>query len=194
MKKLILFVININTMENRQTITQHGLKWGLISGLAGIILYTLVYAINRGYLVSFGVGAFMLLVSILLLIYPIYLYRKENGGLLTFKDAFLLSILIFAGSSLLSTIYQFMLYNVIDPTLPEFIKNSTIEKTVAMMEKFGADQEAVDKTLEELNNQDFNFSGSRLGQSYLLGLLFGAFISLIVAAIFRKQPKPEDHI
>ncbi|MFN9518642.1 MAG: DUF4199 domain-containing protein, partial [Bacteroidota bacterium] len=83
---------------------------------------------------------------------------------------------------------------VIDPTLPEFIKNSTIEKTVAMMEKFGADQEAVDKTLEELNNQDFNFSGSRLGQSYLLGLLFGAFISLIVAAIFRKQPKPEDHI
>ena len=181
-------------MENRQTITQHGLKWGLIYGLAGIILYTLVYAINRGYLVSFGVGAFMLLVSILLLIYPIYLYRKENGGLLTFKDAFLLSILIFAGSSLLSTIYQFMLYNVIDPTLPEFIKNSTIEKTVAMMEKFGADQEAVDKTLEELNNQDFNFSGSRLGQSYLLGLLFGAFISLIVAAIFRKQPKPEDHI
>ncbi|MFN9520427.1 MAG: DUF4199 domain-containing protein, partial [Bacteroidota bacterium] len=110
MKKLILFVITINTMENRQTITQHGLKWGLISGLAGIILYTLVYAINRGYLVSFGVGAFMLLVSILLLIYPIYLYRKENGGLLTFKDAFLLSILIFAGSSLLSTIYQFMLY------------------------------------------------------------------------------------
>lgn len=181
-------------MENRQTLTQHGLKWGLISGLIGIIMYTLVYAINRGYLVSFGVGALMLLVNILLLVYPIYLYRKENGGLLTFKDAFLLSMFIFAGSSLLSTLYQFVLYNVIDPTLPEFIKNSTLEKTAAMMEKFGADQEAMDLTMEELNNQDFNFSGSRMAQTYFWGLLFGAFISLIVAAIFRKQPKPQDHI
>jgi H+/Cl- antiporter ClcA len=181
-------------MNNQQSLIQFGLRWGLISGLAGVIMYTLVYAINRGYLVSFAVGAIMLLITIGLLVYPVYSYRKSNGGFMEFKDAFLLCLVIFASSSLISTVYQFLLYNIIDPTLPEFIRESTLQKTVAMMEKFGADSEAIDKTTEELQNQDFNFSGGRLAQSYFLGLLFGAFISLIVGAIFRKQPKTPESI
>jgi hypothetical protein len=117
-----------------------------------------------------------------------------NDGIITFKDAFLICFIAIAGGILLGTVFNYFLYNIIDPGLADFIKEKSIEKTAALMERFGASQDVIEKGLADVEKQDFHMTPSKLGVTFLQGSIFGAIPALIIAAIMRTKTKPVDDI
>jgi hypothetical protein len=182
----------METQKNR--LIQHGLQWGLILALVNIAIQAISYMINKQWLVSFWLGGISLVINIILLIIPVIKYRKELGGYIDFKNAFFVCLLVYLGSSLISTVFQYVLYNIIDPELSTYVKEKVLESTSSMMEKFGTPQEDMEKALADIEKQDFSQTPAKLGKQFLWGILFGGIISLIIAAILRKQPKIEDTI
>jgi tetrahydromethanopterin S-methyltransferase subunit G len=176
--------------ENKSNI-EHALKWGLILGMANIFIYLIAYIIDKSILTQWWMGLASLAINITLMIIPVTSKRKELGGFITFKDAFLICFIVIAGGALLQSVFNYVLYNLIDPGLSEYVKEKAIESATSMMEKFGAPQEEMEKAIEKLQNEDFSQTPARIGKQYAFGLLFGAVLALIVAAIFKKQPKAE---
>ena len=180
-------------MENQTKANfEHGLKWGLILGMINILIYLLIYLIDKNFLVSMWFSLISLVINITLLIIPITSKRKELGGFISFNDAFMICIIIFIGGAILQNIFNYILYNIIDPSLSEFIKQKAIESAQSMMEKFGAQQDAIDKTISDLQNQDFSQSPARIGKQFFFSILIGGVISLILSAILKKSPKITD--
>ncbi len=180
-------------MENQSKANiEHALKWGLILGMVNIAIYLLCYVIDKNILTQWWLGVGTLVINITLMIIPVTTKRKELGGLISFKDAFIICFVVLAGGALLQSVFNYVLYNLIDPSLSNFIKEKTIETTANMMEKFGAPQEQIDKTLSDMQNQDMSQNPARIGQQYLVMLLINAVISSIIAAIFKKNPKVTD--
>ncbi|MCE2788174.1 MAG: DUF4199 domain-containing protein [Bacteroidota bacterium] len=177
-------------MENQKpNIVQHAMKFGFIMGLFNILVQLAIYLIDKALLVSFSIGIITMIINLILVIYPVRLYRKELEGFISFKEAFIIGLIVFAGSGLITIIFQYLLYNLIDPQLPDYIKEKAIEKTVGLMERFGAGQEEIAKAIEPLEKEDFHQTPSKLGSSYLSNVLIGAVLSLVIAALTRKAPK-----
>jgi hypothetical protein len=178
----------------KPTLLNQGMKYGLILGFAQVVVYLLLYAIDKNLLVSFWVGGIMMLLSIALMVLPVRNYKSINNGVIDFKEAFLICLITIAGGALITTVFNYILYNVIDPSLADFIKEKAIEKMATMMEKFGGSQEDIEKGIESIQKQDFSQSPSKLGSQYLSGVLFGSIPALIIAAILRTKNKPTDDI
>lgn len=178
--------------NNNKANIEHGLKWGLISGMINIVITILAYAIDKSLLTQWWLGLTTLAINIALMVIPVTSRRKELGGFISFGNAFVICFLVLAGSALLQSVFTYILYNLVDPELSEFIKEKAIETATSMMEKFGAPQESIDKAIEEMQNENFAQTPARIGKQFFFGLLFGAVIALIVAAILKKNPKVPD--
>ena len=87
-----------------------------------------------------------------------------------------------------------MIY-VIDPEFGQAFADVTIEKTIAMMEGFGAPEVAIEEALTNME-VEFESQSSFLGNlwSMLKGVGFMAVIGLIVAAIVKKNPPVFDNV
>jgi hypothetical protein len=76
-------------MENdKPTILNQGMKFGLILGLTQIAISLLLYLIDKTLLVSMWVGFTILVISIVLMVLPVKSFKKMQGGIITFKGCF----------------------------------------------------------------------------------------------------------
>lgn len=178
----------------KTTIVNQGLKFGLIMGFVQIAITLVLYMVNKELLVDFKILLLLLVVSIALMVWPVRNYKKLNDDTITFRDAFLVCLIAIAGGSLLSTVFNYVLYNLIDPSLSEFIKERTIEKTVGFMEKMGTPQEDIERAVGPLLEQDFKMTPAKLGGQWFQSVLFGCIPALIIAAVLRTKTKPVDDI
>jgi hypothetical protein len=120
--------LNQNAMENN--VSSYFIRQGLIFGLINILLSILIYFMGADFFASHFImlPVFLLLLAI---IYPIFItirYRKSNGGLLPFKDAFQISFFMMAISGLITAVFGIILYHVIDPEYPKMIQQKMTEK------------------------------------------------------------------
>ncbi len=179
-----------NTSSSNKVLINHALRWGAIMGMTILIIQLMVYLLSKSSLVSFTYGIVNFILQVILLVVAVYVYRKNiNNGLLSFVEGFTIVMLIFAGSALINSVFQFLLYNVIDPDLSTYIYERTLEMTTNMMEKFGAPEEEIEKAIEKINPEDLKLTPQRLVTNYFFSLLFGVFFAVIIAAIFRKKPQ-----
>ncbi len=115
--------------------------------------------------------------------------RKLLGGYISFKDAFTSYLIPIAIGTLISAIVSILIFTVIDPDAAIAIKEKTIEMAIGMMEKFGAPQEAIDKSLVELENQNPLGLSTQIF-NWFKGMLFYIIIGLLAAlAIKKKEPE-----
>lgn len=179
-----------NTSSNNKVLINYALRWGAIMGMTILIIQLMVYLLSKSSLVSFTYGIVNFVLQVIILVVAVYMYRKNiTNGLISFKEGFTIVMLIFAGSALINSVFQFLLYNVIDPELSTYIYERTLEMTTNMMEKFGAPEEEIEKAIEKINPEDLKLTAQRLVTNYFFSLLFGGFFAVIIAAIFRKKPQ-----
>jgi len=172
----------------------HGISNGLIAGLVGIVLYLGYYFINPDLLFNFWLG------FIVGLAVWIYFMRKagmdtkaDNGGFLTFKEGLKPTFLTFVVGSLLTVLFSYVLFNMIDPSLNDLMKEKSLEMAEKMSSMFGASEEAVEAMREQMEEQDMSMSIGRLVQQYLIGLIFPGFIlALIISAVIKKKPAENE--
>ena len=92
----------------------------------------------------------------------------------------------FVLAGLIGTAFSILLFQVIDPDLPQLMSEAIIEQTVEMMEGFGANQEIIDEAIEDA---DPAASFTVMGQikSFGMVLIFYAVMSLITGAIIKRK-------
>ena len=167
----------------------HALKSGVILGVVGILISLIVYIIDPLLMIKWWFSLSSLVLFIALVSYFGIQYREMLGGFVSFKIAYIYSILTFVLAGLIGTAFSILLFQVIDPDLPQLMSEAIIEQTVEMMEGFGANQEIIDEAIEDA---DPAASFTVMGQikSFGMVLIFYAVMSLITGAIIkRKEPE-----
>ena len=168
------------------------LKGGLILAGVSILLTMLTYVIDVSLMVEWWFGIVSLLISMGLLIYLGINYRNDIGGILSYGDAFKFSFLVFFVSYVVGIIFQIALYTVIDPELPEIMKQLTVEKTVEMMEGFGLSDEALDAAIIGVEDGiDEATTPMGMIKSAPLGIFFLLFFSAISCLLYTSDAADE---
>lgn len=173
-------------MEKKRT--EVGLTYGLISGLASVIFSLVLYLGGVKWFVHpIAYAGFVIPVVIAVLA---GLKQKKLGeGYLDFPAALKVVFTTFVIGTVISTLFNYVLFNFIDVPFREALTQETAEKAQQMMQKFGANQEQIDKATEDMmNGNNYSFSKQLLGTAFFC--IFWFVISLIIAAIIKKK-KPE---
>lgn len=173
-------------MEKKASFWKAALIYGAIAGFVGVLLGVIFYVMNL-YAASWTQWLSMA-VSIAVLVYCLKAYRSEYlGGYATFGQLFLMTIAIGVVSTLISLVYSYLMYTVIDPELLDKIRLAAEEK---MMNNPRIPESMLDDMIERMAK---NFEPKRMyTMTIIMGLVFSAILGLILAAILKKEELPAD--
>lgn len=180
-------------MENQEVEVnnnQHSLKWGAILGLISIIITLVVYLIDITLLAKSGVGIAILIISLAIVIYAGRDYRSKIGGYMSFKDAFLHAFIVFVIAGFIGTLFNYLLYNFIDPEIVPVLIEAQMTNTMKAMEAFGGGTtEMMDEMAKGLK-EAYTLTGQ--AKAFLWSLIFYAIGALIIGAINKKKNTEEE--
>lgn len=168
---------------------KNAINFGIISGLIGITATTLMYLIDLKLFINLWVGGGMLLIWLVIGIVLLSKSKKENQGILSFKDAFTTYFLSAVIGILISTAFNMFLFNFFDTDARDKITEHAIEFNVQISEKYNVPQDQIAKQVEELEkNAQFGLKTQALGIVYSM---FGAAIFGLILAAFLKSKNKE---
>lgn len=181
-------------MEEQQTPLQASIKPGLTMGLVALAVTYIAYFIEPSLLASGWFALVALVIFFGLIIYFGQQYRNEIGGYMSFGTAFNFSFISILISGIVSLVGQILLFQVIDPSLPQVLSDITFQNSLEMMESFGQNPDSLSPdALEEIRNStasSFTLGGQL--KNFGFGLIGYAIISLILGAILKKRDKSLD--
>jgi hypothetical protein len=162
-------------------------KYGIYAGIAGIIVVLGLNMVSAKTMITFsswlGIIAF-----IVAMVYAVREERLRNKNMISFGMAFKHAWVTYLIYGLITSVFTYVFYNFIDPTLKKELMDMTIEGLSKMEGLMG--EEAYEKMVEELEKTD-SFSLAKLLQGLFIQLIFpGAFVSAIIALIMKKEPNP----
>lgn len=113
--------------------------------------------------------------------------RAEQGGYGTFAQLVAPAFAVMVVAQLLSSVYNYVLYNFIDPSLTESLRNVTSETAYSWMTSLGAPEEDIEKAMDEIDARDFSVTLSSTLFGFASACLFGFAIAAIIALILKKN-------
>jgi len=160
---------------------KHGL---IVGGIAA--LYTLIgYLVDPTLFVNWYMGIALMVVNFVILVMASVNTKKAQGGFITFKESFSSFVIAAAVATAISTVFNMLIFGVVDPEFKEQLTEMTIEASVEMMESFGADEAAIEQGIASIEETD-QFSISSLFFGFFKAMVFYAIVGLIIAAISKK--------
>jgi len=182
-------------MEKKPTLLQHTLMYGAILGIVSIIMSLIMYI--AGYM-PINLKRIMLTAVISIAITIIFVsagmksYRdKVLEGNISYGQAFVAGLLIVVFSAVLASIYNLIFNLVIDPDYMNRVMEATRNWTYDMMNNMGAPEGQIEDAMERFDRQQANMSHLKtFMQGIIWSVVFGAIISLIVAAFVKKSRNP----
>lgn len=182
-------------MENQKIdVIKPAARSGLMLGLISIIVALVIYLLNGALFANFWVGIGILLLSLALVVVFGISFRNTIGGFISFKHAFLYSLVLLLVAGLVGQVFNYLLFNVIDPELTGVVTDAALENTESIMEKFNAPPDEIDKALDRTEKQMENqYSLAGIAKGYLIAIVIYGIISLITGAIIKKR-NPEEAI
>ena len=169
---------------------KHAIKSGAIVGVIAIVLTLLIYIVKATLLVSMWMMLLFLLFIGLVAYFGIQ-HRSEIGGFMSFGKAWVYSMQLLVVAGIFGTIFNILLYNVIDPELPTMLADQAVENAESMMRSFGMPEDQLDEALDKTRDDTLDrltVAGSIKG--FFFGLIAYAILSLITGAIIKKK-EPE---
>lgn len=169
---------------------KQGIKFGVIYGVVISALTLVMYLVNKDWVVDTWLNmGLSLVIGTAILVMTSRAAKADNGGILPFGEAFISLVVCFAVGSLIAALFSYVLYNFIDPSLQELLKEKTIEMTEKIAGMFGGNmnEDELDNLRETMEETDVT-SLSTFIVNWLSGTLMGAVYCLIIAAIVKKSP------
>ena len=163
------------------------LEFGVLLGLISIGIGVLYYSLGIEFMIKWWVGLINLAVSIFLICFFALRYRKSIGGYMNYWNAFFALVIILTISGVISTIYNMILFHVIDPELPVKMHDAILQTTVQWMEDFKVPQSEIDKVIDKMQSQQNQYSVGRQLIGIIWVILGSAIISFIIAAFVKKS-------
>ncbi len=162
-------------------------KYGLLIGLIGIGIIMIQYLSNS--IIEQGIFQYISpVIYIGLLFYFGTLVRSEAGGFLSYWQSWKIFAIQSAVSCLVYILFGYLLINVIDSDLGKEMNRSIKTKAIEQIEKYSAymDEEAKEKTLESIQNQDYTGFSTTL-TNFVVMLVVCVILSFILAAFLKKK-------
>lgn len=176
----------------KANLINEGVKYGVICGLSAVLLMYGSWAVDISTFTSIMFASTFIPYMIIILLVGGFAVRKLNGGYLNFQEGLKFNFLAYAVAAVIIAIATYILYNLIDETLTEKSAQIGLEKTRTMMEKFGAAEEDIEKTMAS-SAQSMKQTGLKeilMGTG--LGLIWDFVKSLLLTLVIRKEEKFED--
>ncbi|WP_296619770.1 DUF4199 domain-containing protein [Marivirga sp.] len=180
-------------MENQEVEvnnSQHSLKWGAILGLISVIITLIIYLIDITIMVQSYMPFILLVIFLGVPIYAGRDFRTQIGGYMSFKDAFLHAFVILAIGGFIGTVFDYLLFNVIDPEIIPILIEVQMENAMKAMEVFGGQNTDMIDGMAESIEEGYTLQGQALG--FLWKLVLYAIGALIVGAINKKKNQEEE--
>ncbi|MBR8534246.1 DUF4199 domain-containing protein [Carboxylicivirga sediminis] len=185
-------------MENEnKTPLKSWINNGVIFGAVLVALSVLMYVIvdlEKISLMGFaGIGiVFGFLPIIIGLIFIIRNYKKELGGFMSYKQGLLYGTYATFVAAIIVALYSIAFNNFIDPDYVKKTQEAVMEKTLSFMESSGVPADAIEEQMSKMEEKmQKEIDNAKLVsplKSILFTTIFGFVISLILAAIFKKEP------
>lgn len=175
---------NLSKMHNKETI-----QFGLLSALAAILIFVVIYILGASYFMSPLVWISSYLLPIVFAVWGGIVAKKKSEGYLQFKEALKISFGVLVITGFISTLFSYFIFNILDVSYAESVKQLSIEKTMEFMQKFNVPDTEIDKAIDGMIQQDM-FSFGSLMKSYAYVCILYFIEALIIAAIIKKK-KPE---
>jgi len=166
--------------------------YGALGAAVNFAVLMVLYLVNMNLLAEWYVGILALLILVVFLFTGTVAARKANGNVFSFGQAWGASMTVALVAQVLSAVLTMLLYQVIAPELPGVLERLTLEKTQAMMEGFGMSGDMLDmqmKEIKEAMKEAYTWKG--VAKNSAGGMLMWAVVSLIVAAVTRKNANTE---
>lgn len=181
--------------QDKKDLKQEGLKYGVILGVVAIILTLLVYIVDVTLLVDWKYSISSLVIFMALTVYFGNKFRKqEMEGFMSFGQSYLFSFIVLMMSNLVMALFLMVLYNVIDPEVPDIVIDQTIENTESFLRQLGTDDEKIDEAIEQLEeDMPSNFTPGGILKNSWIYVLTSAFFSLIAGAIIKRSKPDFDY-
>jgi hypothetical protein len=176
-------------MEN---LNKHSINNGVILGILSLALQIIIYYAAPSIIGSITFSVVISIFSLLIYIFFTIDLKKKIGGFWTFKEAlkgiFVMSLI----GNALSSVANFVFFKFIEPDAFEKLSPSIEQQAIANLEKFGiTDQKAIDAGVEQALAQVKSIYQPDLKSfaiSFATIIIVGFIMSLIFAAIFKKNP------
>ena len=171
-----------------EILKSNGVKYGVIWSIIYILYTTILYVLGPLNLIQ-PQKYLTILIYITLGVIVITVTKKTLNNLITFKEAFTVFFITSVIGLGISTIYDIILFNLIDPGIKEPIKEYLLNEGIKGMKAFGVKTEDLKKFADEIKNND-TFSIMNILIGYVQHLLFASIFGLILAAIFKSKTNP----
>jgi uncharacterized membrane protein (DUF106 family) len=173
--------------KKNSSVIYNGLIWGLILAFVSIIFNVILYMLDQTLNRTLGYLGFVIMIVVM--IFAIRSFRDNiRDGVLPFGPAFGFLITMVVVSTIIGDIYAYLLYTVIDPDILLKMKDMQAEE----MMKRGIPEDQLDQALEVASR--FMTPGMIVVFATAAGMFFGSIISLIIAAIFKKDSPEGDPV
>jgi hypothetical protein len=173
-----------------EIIKKNGISYGIITGVVSALITTLIYSIDLKLFTSMWVGFASIAIYITIGVVLLSKTKKELKGVFPFKDAFTTYFISAVVGILISVVFNIILFNFIDPSAKESIKELSIKYAVEMMEKFNTPSSAINEAVKKLQEND-QFSIIELLKGSVFSIVFSALFGLLLALIFKSKPSQE---
>jgi hypothetical protein len=171
-------------MEQNVNVWKSNLTNGLIMGLIGIVFSLVVYFLDLTF--NKSIGYIFLLISVFLLYYFIKSYRDNYlHGQITYGQSVGAGVIIFLYYAIISSLFTYILYTVIDTDLTNKLLAYTEEQTI----KSGKVPEGSMDTVMAFQKK-FLKPAILVPMGFITNMLFGTIISLIVSIFTKKEGNP----
>ena len=167
----------------KSSATQYGIYLALILSSLTVIGYA-------AYLDLFTKWWFGIIQMVLVIIFGVISSVKARsilGGYISFKDAFTAFFITVAIGITIPAIIGLIIFNFVDPEAATILQEKIIESQLKMMENWGAPQETIDKTLEQLEAQGSFFTITNSLKSIAYQLVGFSVAGLIVSLVVKKS-------
>lgn len=182
-------------MEEKENVSVFGsaIKTGLMIGLCFVLLLVLMYIIDVDLLATPWLPVVaLLIITVTIIIFGVK-FRNQNGGYLSYGKAFLYCILAFASATLLSSIFNILLFTVIDPDLVSYIGDINTENTIERLRSRGRSEAGLNSQYELIRQRNYDqLSPKWFLIRYFILLLIYAVFTLLTTLIVKKSKPIED--
>jgi len=171
-----------SSAQKNTSVFQYALKWALILALVEIIYSLILYLTNQ--FENRSIGWLMYAVMGLIAFVAVKNFRdKESDGYISFGKGFNISFQTIFFAGIVTAVYSFIFFKYIDPTVIEHMLQTAEQN---MIDK-GIPDEQIEQGLKY--SKMFMTPGMMALWSVVGTAVTGAIVSLIVAAICRKENK-----
>lgn len=165
-------------MEEKLTVKQTGIKYGIYLALVSIIYTLILQILGLAAKQSLGYVSFIFVIVAFVLAHRDF---KRSNEFMSFGQGLGISMLIVTISSVLSAVFSYIYIKFVDNSMLDVIR----EQAIVQMEERGMSDAQIEQALEM--QAKFTTPEMILVLGILFGIFFGFIIALIVTAFTKKS-------